>query len=305
MFENLFTKGGLSLERLRSFMEMAHAGSIAKAAPQDTTRQSQISRQIKELETFFGSELTQRRGKTLSLSPAGVRLAGLIREQLQDLEDFRREQENAAKSFTIGSGYSTLEWLVTPKLPALAAKLGRVTLLTAGYRSRALAEAVQEGRVDFAILRENAVPPGAPRHKLMNLSFHLCIPRPLLKRGTTAADLKHPKAWQHLPFAAGRDGGQVAEAVRVGMASAGVEFQPRFECSSMLQVRQLVELGSCAAVLPSLGLKGMDEKRILIVPFAPLAGYGRALVLHWNPRQMQRRGVEDRVLKAMARVLVE
>jgi len=54
MFEDLFSKGGLSLERLRSFMLMANAGSIAKAVPQDPTRQSQISRQIKELESFSG-----------------------------------------------------------------------------------------------------------------------------------------------------------------------------------------------------------------------------------------------------------
>jgi DNA-binding transcriptional LysR family regulator len=62
---------------------MAQAGGIAKAAPNDATRQSLISRQIKELEVYFGTELTRRKGKILSLSPAGERLATLIREQLQ------------------------------------------------------------------------------------------------------------------------------------------------------------------------------------------------------------------------------
>lgn len=92
MFEHLFSKGGLSLDRLRRFMQMAQAGSIAKAAPGDTNRQSQISRQIRELEQFFGTGLTRRKGKTLSLSAAGEHLALLIRQQLQDLEDFRKEQ---------------------------------------------------------------------------------------------------------------------------------------------------------------------------------------------------------------------
>jgi hypothetical protein len=40
----------------------------------------------------------------LSLSVAGERLAALIREQLQDLEDFRNEQNGAAKAFTISAG---------------------------------------------------------------------------------------------------------------------------------------------------------------------------------------------------------
>ncbi len=305
MFDNLFTKGGLSLDRLRSFMQMAHAGSIAKAAPQDSTRQSQISRQIGELEAFFGTELTQRRGKTLSLSPAGVRLGELIREQLQGLEDFRREQEGMAKAFTIAAGGSTLEWFIVSKLSSLATSLSHASLRTEMMRSRALVEAVHDGRVDFAVLRQDAIPNASRANsiKLLSLTFHLCIPRRLLARDTTPAMLRDTKKWASLPFAAGRDGGQMDEAVRRGMESAGVDFKPRFECSSMLQVRQLVEQGACAAVLPSLGITGLDEKSVLVTPFTPLANYGRSLALHWNPRQMRRRGVEDRVLKEMARTL--
>lgn len=97
MFEALFSKAGLSLDRLRSFLEMAEAGGIAKAAPGDAVRQSQISRQIRELEEFFGTELTLRRGKGLVLTPAGSRLADLIRGQLQGLDDFRREEEGTSQ----------------------------------------------------------------------------------------------------------------------------------------------------------------------------------------------------------------
>ncbi|MDP4849131.1 MAG: LysR family transcriptional regulator, partial [Verrucomicrobiales bacterium] len=104
MFESLFSHRGLSLDRLRSFLEMAEAGGIAKAAPGDVVRQSQISRQIRELEEFFATELTQRRGKSLVLTAAGRRLADLVRGQLQGLEDFRREQEGLPKVYVIGSG---------------------------------------------------------------------------------------------------------------------------------------------------------------------------------------------------------
>jgi len=60
----------------------------------------------------------------------------------------------------------------------------------------------------------------------------------------------------------------------------------------MLQVRQLVERGECAGVLPSLGLPGLSPKEIHILEFVPLKNYGRALVLHWNSRQMDRRGMD-------------
>jgi len=104
MFNGLFSRNGLSLDRLRNFLEVAEVGSIAKAAPDDVSRQSLISRQIRELEEFFGVELTVRRGKTLAISPAGERLSVLIREQFRDLLDFQREQKQVWKTFSIGAG---------------------------------------------------------------------------------------------------------------------------------------------------------------------------------------------------------
>ncbi|HEY1082331.1 MAG TPA: LysR family transcriptional regulator [Prosthecobacter sp.] len=303
MFENLFSKSGLTLDRMRSFMQMAQAGSIAKAAPEDTNRQSQISRQIRELEQFFGAQLTRRRGKTLSLSPAGERLATLIREQLQDLEDFRLEQAGQAKAFSIGTGASVLEWLVMPALPEIAKVLGGATLSVGPYRSRNLAEAVTDGRVDFAVIRQDALAPNARAERLLKLGFVLCIPRHFLKPGVSEREASLPRIWQTLPFAAGRDGGQLDQALRQAMAEAGVDFQPQFECGSMLQVRQLVEMGACAAVLPKIGVHGLDESQVLQTPFSPLKDYGRGLVLHWNERQMRRRGVDQSHIRAIVKLL--
>lgn len=305
MFEELFSKGGLSLDRLRSFLEMAEAGSIAKAAPGDPVRQSQISRQIRELEEFFGGELTHRRGKTLVLTSAGRRLAALVRGQLQGLEDFRHEARDAPKAYIFGAGASTLETMVAPRLPALAGTLGGALLRTESHRSRALVEAVREGRVDFAVVRRDAIIEPSKKNclPLMKLSFHLCIPRCLLPKGKLDSHLGDPEVWAKLPFAAGRDGGQLDSAIREAMARAGVDFRPRFECGSMLQVRQLVAQEECAAVLPNLALPGLDEKRIAVTPFAPLANYGRTLVLHWNPRQTEIRGVAPASLAKMAAIL--
>ncbi len=172
-------------------------------------------------------------------------------------------------------------------------------------RSKALVAGVRDGLLDFAVLRKDAIPEAARKHSLpiLKMSFHLCIPRGLIKRGLSQEQLANPKLWQTLPFAAGRGGGQMDRAVREGMAKAGVDFKPRFECGSMLQVRQLVKQGDCAAVLPGLALSGLDERALFILPFTPLSGYGRQLALHWNPRQMRRRGVESRQLKAIASLL--
>ena len=48
---------------------------------------------------------------------------------------------------------------------------------------------------------------------------------------------------------------------------------------------------------------GLDPRKILVVPFAPLAGYGRDLVLHWNPRQVELRGILPASIRKVAAIL--
>ena len=68
MFEDLFSLSGLSLERLKSFADIVSAGGMSAAAADDSNRQSQFSRQLKELERYFGVELIKRGRGTMKLT---------------------------------------------------------------------------------------------------------------------------------------------------------------------------------------------------------------------------------------------
>ncbi|WP_009963649.1 helix-turn-helix domain-containing protein [Verrucomicrobium spinosum] len=83
MFEDLLSRHGLSLDRLHGFLCVVEAGNISQAAAGDPVKQSQLSRQIRDLEAFFGVELTHRRGKSIAISAEGLRLAALIRQHLR------------------------------------------------------------------------------------------------------------------------------------------------------------------------------------------------------------------------------
>ncbi len=302
MFENLFTRNGLSLDRLRSFLEVSQAGSIAKAAVGDLSRQALISRQIRELEDFFGTELTLRRGKSLTLSAAGTRLAHLIQEQFQDLNDFQCDQQKLSKTFCIGAGASVLEWFVTPVAAKIRRSLGQPTLRLVSQRSTELVENVRDGRLDFAIVREDAIPEALPRLPLVKMKFHICVARELLGSLSKAA-LNQPTTLQTLPFVAYAGGGQLDHAFRQSMSEVCGAFHPAYECDSLLQVRELVVQGVCAGLLPTLGTRHFASTNIVVSEFGPLKGYGRGLVLHWNERQMRRRGVEQKSIHALAAAL--
>jgi DNA-binding transcriptional LysR family regulator len=291
MFNDLFSRNGLSLDRLRNFLEVAEVGSIAKAAPDDVSRQSLISRQIRELEEFFGVELTVRRGKTLAISPAGERLSVLIREQFRDLLDFQREQSGEWKAFSFGAGASILEWLVIPAASRLREALGKVSLQFTSLRSLQVVEAVRDGRLDFGIVRHDAVPQGLPTREIVTISFHLCLHQEFIS-GVPHRLRDDPVTWAKIPFAANAGGGQLDRTFREAMVKACGSFRPAYECDSLLQVKELVKRGVCAGVLGSIGTHGLEEHGVQVRGFAPLAGYGRPLVLHWNERQMRRRGID-------------
>src|ERR1700739_304528 len=116
MFESLFSERGLSLDRLKVLIEVRCADSTAKAAPGDPVRQSQYSRQLRELSEFFGVKMGRRQGKQLKLTAEGARLAELAREQFRSLQDFRAECRSDSSDYAIAAGDSLLQWLIVPRL---------------------------------------------------------------------------------------------------------------------------------------------------------------------------------------------
>src|SRR5688572_15928996 len=119
MFGDLLSQSGLSLERLHSFCLVAEVGGVTRAAKGDPAKQSLYSRQIKELEEFFGAELMRRKGRGIVLTAAGQRLHSVSREQFAALNDFKIECQGQPLEIVIGAGESIIQWLFLPRLKAI------------------------------------------------------------------------------------------------------------------------------------------------------------------------------------------
>jgi DNA-binding transcriptional LysR family regulator len=124
--------------------------------------QSQFSRQIKELEAFFGTELTRRQGKGIALSPAGIRLAKIARESFVALDDFNRGCKNEPLNISIGAGDALLQWLLFPRIAQLHDALPTVAFHFQSLRTLDIAERVNDLRLHFGFVRKDAV---SPLHK--------------------------------------------------------------------------------------------------------------------------------------------
>src|ERR1041384_2559829 len=121
MFSKLFAESGLSLDRLKALLAVGAAGSIIKAAGGDPVKQSQYSRQIKELEDFFRITLVERDGKGICLTSNGRELARISRFFLLGLSNFQRGCLAEEQTFRIGASATFIRHYLLPVLAQLGA----------------------------------------------------------------------------------------------------------------------------------------------------------------------------------------
>jgi DNA-binding transcriptional LysR family regulator len=301
MFRSLFARSGLSLDRLRALAEVAEAGGIARAVGKDTTRQSLVSRQLKELEEFFEIELTRRVGKGLGLTPAGERLARLAREHLLALTDFTDASREVAPLFHLGAGDSVLHWRVIPRLGAIRASLPRAILRVDTSGPAAIVGCLRELTLDFGVLRKDATHDLAST-SLGRIEYALYAPRRLLAtvgRGRPTA----VGVLATVPLALPSGDELFTAWFRRTLASHAIEPRVELECVTFPQACRAVASGHFAAVLPTLARSELGRKSVIELASPLFAELATEIHLAWNPRLLRLRsaaqGARDALVEAL------
>ncbi len=296
MFEKLFAERGLSLDRMKVLVEVHAAGSIAQAAPSDPVRQSQYSRQLRELSEYFGCEVAQRRGKVLKLTERGERLAQLAREQLRSLEDFRSECKGETAVFTIGAGDSLIQWLVIPKLTDLLQQFPTTRFSTTNLRTNEIVQQLTDCRLDFGIIRKNAIATGLKSTSLGRVTYVAVVPTTLVKKGRV--DLK--QSFRHLPLATQTTDGQFSTGLRELTDALGVPLAPAVACQSFPQTIAAVRTGKFWSIVPEMALRELPRGTVHCLHDPTLKELAREAMLAWNPRIARIRPSAGRIAHALS-----
>lgn len=296
MFHSLFAERGLSLDRLKVLIEVRDAGSIAQAAPGDPVRQSQFSRQLRELSEFFGCEVAQRRGKLLKLTAQGERLAELAREQLRALDDFRTECREQSVAFTLGAGDSLIQWLVIPRLGRIADEFPGAHFATANLRTNEIVQQLTDSRLDFGIVRKNAMAPGLKAVSLGVVRYVALVP-PALLRSRKKPRLRDVVT--SLPLATQTTDGQFTSGFREIAKAFGVVLAPALACQSFPQTLAAVKSGRFWAIVPEIALPDLPAGAVHRLDDPALATLDREAMLAWNPRLVR---VRPKAAKLAARL---
>ena len=268
------------MERLGNFCAVADSGSIVGAAKGDPVRQSLISRQLRELESFFGVELIRRRGRGLELTEAGRELAAVGRENFKGLADYAARCRGAAWTARIVASNSVITWLVLPRLKTLEKSAGSVRFEIHHEQTREMVTATREGIYDIAFVRKDSLGPGLKHAVLGEIGHSLLVPKVLMRVEPKSASEVLGTIPMALPV-----GGKMREIVERMAGKARVQMNVTVGCSSYLQAAQVLQSGMCAAVLPDTALAALNLAQFHRIPLPDRF----TLCLAWSARNANTR----------------
>jgi DNA-binding transcriptional LysR family regulator len=290
--------GGFTIERLRTFCRIAAAGSIAQAAKGDTTRQSQFSRQVKELEEFFGTRLVERAGKTVRLTEAGRKLALLTQSYFRSIEELR-QNSTQEEVIHLGAGESVFRWLLMPRLAELQGQSQGIRFEFHTQGTAQCLEGVKTGRLDLAIVRKDAVDDSYGSLPCGSMKYALVVPRSFLP-GRTAAGLD---SVQELPFALLTGDGLLAKSVLKLAAKMGLSLDVKVKAENFSLVVSAIENSDLAAILPATAVAGLSKERFAKVEMKGIETLTRDLVIAYSPQAAELRQSIRRLAPRIASLL--
>lgn len=318
MIRKLLSKRGISLERLAALVEVQEAGSISRASNGDPVRQSLCSRQLKELSEFFETELTTRKGRGLTLTPAGARVADAARQAFLALGDVFYSCRNEPVRFTIGAGDSLIHWLLLEKMRPLQASMPDATFGLRNMRTIDILHGLQDISVDFGLIRTDVLTPNLASLPLGRIEYALFIPKSLMPyqasrgqpiKNRIQTQIKPSKgndclwALTNCPLAGLHGKGEFNRRLAATASTKGINLRFSLECDSFPSLSRAVASGGYAAVLPVLARSELPADGILEIQDPMFACESRPICLAWNPRLARLRTGCTQMIEKLSQII--
>jgi len=152
----------LDITALRSFVTVADAGGVTKAAGVLNLTQSAVSMQLKRLEDGLGLALLDRSARQIGVTAQGEQLLSYARRMLA-LNDEAYQMltgQDYAGEITLGVPHDIIYPYIPPVLRRIAAEFPRMQVKLVSAPTKALREMFGRGAVDLIVTTEDQPGPG-------------------------------------------------------------------------------------------------------------------------------------------------
>ncbi|RDI66425.1 LysR family transcriptional regulator [Nocardia pseudobrasiliensis] len=251
----------LDARRLRLLRELSRRGTIAAVAEALAYTPSAVSQQLAALEREAGVPLLERTGRSVTLTPAAVRLVDHAETILAVLEQAAAELAAARTELTgalrIGAFPTAVRTILSPALVALSRDHPRLELLVSELDPADAADALRADALDIALLQEYDYVPAEPEIGLAT--------EPFLEETVHLAALSPDTLGAHRDssWIAGTPGTLCHRMTIRSCAAAGFAPRIRHHADDFGTVLALVAAGQGVAFVPDLGALDVPAEVVL------------------------------------------
>lgn len=281
---------GLSIDRLKAFCAVVELGSVIRAADGDPNRQSQISRQIKELEDALEVRLFERKNRRLVPTTRGRELAMLTTVYFASIAEITQQDHERSSRLSIAAGESVFNGFIIPRFALMREALPECRFAFHQCSTEEALRRVGSGDCDLAVVRDTANLEGMQVTSLGIAQYRLAVPRRLLPEGQKGGFQK----LKGLPVAMLSGGGEFNRRLKQVFVDSGSEMDVVAESDTFANLRDLVQTGFATAILPEWSAKTLPTESTAVVALPELKILERNLVIasHGRINQMRPRVAE-------------
>jgi len=283
VMKSIFSESGVSLARLQSLEKIVRAGNITGVAQGDTNVQTQLSRQIADLEKTMGLQLLDRTRKPHLPTDAARRLADACGRFVQEVEEIAASASGLRRPITVGAGEVVIREFLIPKIGRQKKGGSTVKWVLRNLQRRKIQESLAAESLDVGIA-SGLVADGSVRvEDLESYGFKLLLPE------GEKPDQNGWKRLESIPLAV-LDGDTGFRRFLVECAHGhGVELIIGAECTSYPQAVNLAEVTAWATFVPDYwwkrekGWAGRTQK------LPGLEKHQKTIQIGWNRKIAERR----------------
>lgn len=248
----------MDLQQLRVFRGAARAGGFTRASEELRLSQSTISLHIKRLEEELGCTLFLRTKKRVFLNEAGELLLQYTDRIFQEIKNadmaVRELSELQRGTIRLGSGATTLVYLLPRILSAYQRKYPHIELIITTDSSEMLAQGVHQQKLDLAVV----MPPVHPSLAIEILPILreelVCVVSN--SHALAAKDFIEADDLSEVPFISFLRGSAMQDMLDGHFATLGVNPRVRMEMENIEAIKAVVRAGLGAAILPACSVAG-------------------------------------------------
>jgi len=260
----------MQIRALMYFDELVRTNSMRQAAENLNVAPTAVSRQIENLEDYFGTPLVERSARGVTLTAAGELLAARAGRTLRELEHVQQLIEDLKGlergRVTIFANGAIVASLLTPALAEFSKTYPSIRFEVMITSARQAVEAVNSARADMALTlfapqmtEAKVITRSEITYEVIASSRHALAGR---KEVTLRELARHALALPETSFG-------FRQAFDTAAERQGLTFEPAFTVSALEMLKELVLSDMAATLLPRLSVRReLEAGTLTAIPLA-------------------------------------